>query len=452
MVLAAGCGYSGGGAVKEIHIGRHHNNALQIEVDASTVDSVETYVRYWPDSVGQGGALVSPVTPRGLEHKMVLLNLAPGVQYSYQVVAGGVATKVYRFESPVLPMWLQEQFKYSSDSMALVPQVFKEGFMLLNKRETPGVDYIVDCYGRIRWYHEVDGTGFKVTHFTRDRTVLSILGKNDEPTSYGSEILEINLEGDTVLYLKKGMGDLNYSIHHEILKDTLGRYLTLFVDQRLLDLRSVGGGPRDTVNGDGILILDRAGRALWRWSVFDVVDPLKDPHLLKTRRDWMHANSLNFDRDGNFIVSFYNNGQIWKVDSHTGRVLWKFGKGGDIAMPAECSFTQAHAVHINPSGALMFFDNGVENRRSEVFAVRLDEAGRRADMDLHVRLPPDIYNDRMGSAYMITDSTVLCCSSKRKITVLVNRKGTLLWDMETAIPPYRVEFLKKQQVAPWLVP
>jgi len=452
MVLAASCRYGGGSAVKEIHIGRHHNNALQIEVDASTADSAEAYVRYWPDSAGEAASLASTVSPKGLEHKMVLLNLVPGTKYSYQVVAGGVATKALKFESPVLPMWLQEQFKYSSDSLALVPQVFKEGFMLLNKRETPGVDYIVDYKGRIRWYHEVDGTGFKVTHFTREHTVLSILGKNDEPTSYGSEILEISLTGDTVRYLRKGTGDLKYSIHHEILKDSLGRYLTLFVDQRLLDLRSAGGGARDTVNGDGILILDSTGRALWRWSVFDVVDPLRDPELLKTRRDWMHANSLNFDRDGNFIVSFYNNGQIWKVDAHTGKVLWKFGKGGDIAMPAECRFTQAHAVHINPSGALMFFDNGVENRLSEVFAVRMDEAGRRADMDLHVRLPPDIYNDRMGSAYMITDSTVLCCSSKRKITVLVNRKGTLLWDMETAIPPYRVEFLKRQQVAPWLVP
>ena len=451
-MLAAGCGYSGGKAVKEIHIGRHHNNALQVEVDALTADSAETYVRYWPDSAGEGSALSSSAAPRGLQHKMVLLNLVPGTKYSYRVVANGTPTKVYGFESPVLPMWLQEQFKATRDSMGLVPQVFKEGMMLLNKRETPGIAYIVDYKGRIRWYHEVDGTGFKVTHFTRDRTVVSILGKNDEPTSYGSEILEVNLMGDTVLYLKKGMGDLKYSIHHEILKDSAGRYLTLFVDQRLLDLRSVGGGARDTVNGDGILILDRAGRVVWRWSVFDVVDPLKDPHLLKTRRDWMHANSLNFDRDGNFIVSFYNNGQIWKVDAHTGKVLWKFGKGGDIAMPAECSFTQAHAVHINPSGALMFFDNGVENRLSEVFAVRLDEGRRSADMDLHVKLPPDIYNDRMGSAYMITDSTVLCCSSKRKITVLVNRKGTLLWDMETAIPPYRVEFLKKQQVAPWLVP
>jgi len=51
------------------------------------------------------------------------------------------------------------------------------------------------------------------------------------------------------------------------------------------------------------------------------------------------AGSLNFDKDSNYIISFYNNGQIWKVDAHTGKVIWKFGKGGTIAMPAECDFT-----------------------------------------------------------------------------------------------------------------
>ena len=34
-------------------------------------------------------------------------------------------------------------------------------------------------------------------------SIISILGNNDEPTSYGSEILEINLLGDTLLHLKK---------------------------------------------------------------------------------------------------------------------------------------------------------------------------------------------------------------------------------------------------------
>ncbi|MNQ89983.1 hypothetical protein D3C85_1053080 [compost metagenome] len=81
--------------------------------------------------------------------------------------------------------------------------------MLLAKRETPGVAYIVDYQGNLRWYHTVEGTGFKVAHFTKDQTIISILGKNDEPTSYGSEILEINLQGDTLTHIKKGQGDLN---------------------------------------------------------------------------------------------------------------------------------------------------------------------------------------------------------------------------------------------------
>ena len=121
-------------------------------------------------------------------------------------------------------------------------------------------------------------------------------------------------------------------------------------------------------------------------------------------------------------------------------------------MCADCAFNQSHAVHINRQGNLMFFDNGVEKRQSEVFALKLDQEKQTAQVDLHIKLPKDIYNDRMGSAYMINDTSVLCCSSKRKITVLVNRKGVLLWAMDTAIPPYRVEFLTKEQVAPWLQP
>ncbi len=453
VLLLTACRY-GGSAVREIRIGIHHNNQLQIQIDAVTGDSAVTFVRYWPDSLGVSRAYESPKSGFGVNHSMVLLNIVPKTKYSFQVVTlapgGEKASKVYPFTSPALPLWLEEQFIATKDSLGLVPPVFKEGLMLLNKRETPGLDYIVDYKGNIRWYHEVDGTGFKVTHFTKDQTIVSILGKNDEPTSYGSEILEINLMGDTVDYLKKGTNDLHYSIHHEILKNEAGQYVTLFVDQRLLDLRSVGGGAQDTVNGDGILILDKAGHKVWSWSVFDVVDPLKDPNLLKTRRDWMHANSLNYDKDGNYLASFYNNGQIWKIDAHTGKVLWKFGKGGSFAMPADCNFSQAHAAHINAQGNLMFFNNGLDRRISEAYAIRLNEASLTAATDLHVQLPPDIYNDRMGSAYLINDTTILCCSSKRKITVLANRKGTLLWDMETAIPPYRVEFLTREQVSPWL--
>jgi len=126
------------------------------------------------------------------------------------------------------------------------------------------------------------------------------------------------------------------------------------------------------------------------------------------------------------------------------------GKGGDIALPAECNFTQSHSVHRNPYGSLLFFDNGVEKHQSEVYALKLDEANKRATIDLHIKLPPAIYNDRMGSAYMVNDTTVLICSSKRHIAVLANNKGVLLWTLDTAIPPYRVEFISADKLKPWL--
>ena len=225
-------------------------------------------------------------------------------------------------------MWLQDQFKASKAFQELIPKEFKNGLMLVNKRDAPGITYLVDYKGRIRWYHMMDGEGVKVTHFTKDKTIISILGTNDEPTSYGSQILEINLLGDTVSYLKKGQGDFQQTIHHEILKNDRGEFATLFVDKKIMDLRSIGGKEKDTITGDGILVMDRKGKKIFQWSVFDVMDPLKDPALLKTKKDWMHANSLNYDKDSNYIISFYNKGQIWKVDAHTGQVMWKFGKGG----------------------------------------------------------------------------------------------------------------------------
>ncbi|HTD41301.1 MAG TPA: aryl-sulfate sulfotransferase, partial [Mucilaginibacter sp.] len=319
-------------------------------------------------------------------------------------------------------------------------------------RYAPGIAYFVDKKGTIRWYHMVDGLGFKVIHFTKEHTILSILGGNDEPTSYGHEILEINLLGDTLLHLKKGQNDFKQTVHHEVLKNDKGQLVTIYVDKKIMDLSAIGGGKKDTVTGDGIIVMDKTGKKQWGWSVFDVLDPLKDPGLLKSRKDWMHANSLNFDKDGNYIMSFYNNGQIWKIDAHTGKVIWKFGKGGTIAKPAECDFTQAHAVHINARGNLMFFDNGVEKKQSGVFAIKLDEKNQTSQIDMHIKLPKEVFNGRMGSAYMINDTSVLVCCSKRHVVVLTNRKGNLLWTMETAMPTYRAEFIRSSNLAPYLKP
>ncbi|WPU96081.1 aryl-sulfate sulfotransferase [Mucilaginibacter sabulilitoris] len=453
-VVFASCNNSN--AIKEIKVGLHNNNELKIQVDVLTASPADVYAEYWEDEGADTTKQVSPVSKNTDRHRLVLCNIAPKTNYAYHIitVTNGVKniSKTYTFSSYDLPMFLQDQFTAKSASEKHIPAEFKDGLMLINKRYAPGVAYLVDYKGRIRWYHMIDDLGFKVINFTKDHTLLSILGRNDEPTSYGSEILEINLLGDTLLHLKKGQRDFKQTIHHEILKNKEGNLVTLFVDQKIMDLTAIGGSKQDTVNGDGIMIMDNTGKQLYKWSVFDVMDPLKDRNLLKTKKDWMHANSLNYDRDGNYLMSFYNNGQIWKIDAHTGKVIYKFGKGGTITMPAECNFTQAHAAHINANGNLMFFDNGVEKHQSGVFAMKLDEQRKASKIDLHIQLPKEVFNGRMGSAYMINDTSVLVCCSKRHIIVLTDRKGVLLWTMETSVPTYRAGFITSKELSPYLKP
>lgn len=455
LEVASGCFNTGGNIIKEIHIGLHSNNQLQIQIDALTADNADAYAEYWP-AKDSTNVMYSDTVKNALKHPLVLLNIAPNTNYAYRIITlengAKKLSKTYTFKSHDLPIWLQDQFKATNTYAKLVPADFKNGLMLVNKNYAPGLAFLTDYKGNIRWYHMVNGMCYKVLHFTKDKTVLALLGRNDEPTSYGSQILEVNLMGDTVLNLKKGQGDFTKQIHHEILKNDKGQLVTITVEKKIMDLTSVGGKKSDTVNSDGIMVMDKHAKLIWKWSVFDAADPLKDPNILKTKKDWTHANSLNYDTDGNYIISFYNTGQIWKVDAVTGKVLWKLGKGGDVTMPADCDFDQSHAVHINKNGKLMLFDNGVAKNQSGVFTLNLNEAKKTASLDMHILLPKEVFNGRMGSAYMINDTSVLVCCSKRHILVLSDRKGTLLWTMETAMPSYRAEFVRGAQLAPYLKP
>lgn len=454
LLATAGCTPSSD-IIKDIHIGLHNNNKLLIQIDIETTETAQVYGECWLDSLEEQ-KIISDTSVASQKQTIVFTNILSNTKYSFRLYTleegKKKESKVYHFQSEPLPSWLQEQFKATVPVPQYVPENFTQGFLVMNKRESPGFTYIVDTKGRLRWYNMADNTGIKVTHFTKDNTILSILGTNDDPTSYGREILEVNLTGDTLVHLKKGEGDLQYTIHHEIIKDNKNNLVTLYVDKRIMDLTSVGGDAKDTVAGDGILVLDNKGKKIWQWSVFDVVDPLKDTGIVRTKKDWMHANSVSFDTDGNYLMSFYNNGQIWKIDKTDGKVMWKFGKDGTFAMPADCQFSMAHAAHINSLGDLMFFNNGINKHQSEVYAVKLNEAAQTAQTNIHIKLPQEVYNDRMGSAYLVNDTTVLVCCSKRHISILTNKQGVLLWSLDTAIPPYRVEFVEGNQLKRWLLP
>jgi hypothetical protein len=110
--------------------------------------------------------------------------------------------------------------------------------------------------------------------------------------------------------------------------------------------------------------------------------------------------------------------------------LWKFGKDGDFEMPIHSIFKEAHAAHINDQGLLMLFNNGSDAKRSRTLAFELDQNEKKAWVALNTWLPSSLYTDRMGSSYLIGDTTLLQCGSKQRTVALTNLNGKILWQLE----------------------
>lgn len=447
MILCA-CSNECAHRISDIRLSGPGGNTLKVQADVLTTDTLDTRIEYWIKGREQQ-VFTTPVSNHTLQHRLMLTNLRPREQYGYRVISSGnncaSRSSDYTFNTNDFPFWIKDLFTTLYPDSTVVPPVFKEGYLLIYRRETPGILFLIDHKGEVIWYHQVHGTGFKTAHFTDRNTILCILGNETYQTSYGNEILELSLTGDTVFYKKTP------TIHHEILLNDKDQIVTISSEEKIMDLSSRGGTKADTVKSDGIWVLDKQGKTIWKWTVFDALDPLADKNIVKDRSDWMHANSLNIDKDGSYLLSFYNNGQIWKIDATTGKVMWKFGKGGDFQIPAKGIFDNSHAVHINRKGDLMLFDNGTSKQLSRTLAFRLDEPERKASLELEVPLPRDVYSERMGSAYFVNDTTVLHTCSKKNTVVLTNLKGRFLWALRTGMSPYRVEFIPKEKLKPFIV-
>ncbi|MDQ3683901.1 MAG: aryl-sulfate sulfotransferase, partial [Bacteroidota bacterium] len=431
------------------------SNVLNAQIEAHTTDAQNALLKYRVAGEKEK-PFITPTSERNRDHRFLLTNLKPGQQYIFNIVTSGEnstnVSRDYFFKTIDYPGGIQETFQVTCADTTALPDVFKKGYVMVHQREVPGIIVLLNSKGNIVWHHQSKNAGFRVVHFTTNQTLLCLLGTKEYETSYGSAILELSLAGDTLLYLKKGQNDFQQTIHHEIISNSKNEIVTLCVEDKIIDLRSRGGLENDTVRGDGILVLDRQGRKKWKWTVFDELDPLKDERILQTKRDWMHANSVSFDKDGNYLVSFYNNGQIWKIDAVTGKVLWKFGKGGDFEMPPGVSFEQAHAVHINDRGWLQFFDNGTKNKISGSLAFTLDEKTKKAQLIISTLLPPQLFSNRMGSSYLISDNTLLQCASQQKTVALTNLNGDFLWQLRSSgIISYRALFISKEHLEPFLI-
>lgn len=149
---------------------------------------------------------------------------------------------------------------------------------------------------------------------------------------------------------------------HELVHTADGNSLLMCEDPQTMDMTSYGGLSNANVVGNIIQVLDANGVVLFNWRSWDHIDFNETSVLLTGGNiDYVHINSLEYDPNGNIIVSARNLNQVFMIDGTSGNFIWRLGgTQGDLVLVNDTDgLSLQHDARILSNGNLTVFDNGV---------------------------------------------------------------------------------------------
>ena len=453
-------------SIKNIQLSSPNNYAFQEQIDVELDKPASIYVRYWLKGSSEKFRTIK--TDIASEHSIQLLMLNTDAVYEYQVVINRLIdskSKILSFktreQSPWLDInWIKQDAPHDTEA-------FGDGLLMICYARMPGYIALVNKEGQIVWHWQVNDIGVRAATLTPRGTILAMLRPpnkdeiDDKPKEHrkileeiqkpmrrgrigfagGTALAEIDLTGKMRWRLElKGKVENNL-IHHDVRMDENNNIHTLFRTDKIYE-RVVGGKMlSDTLTGDGIVVMDTTGKELWKWTVWDHWDIERDTLIEEFGYDRFHMNALNFDTDGNYLLSVAMEDQIWKVNSKTGELIWKFGRGGDFQMDTTAFFSFQHAINVNSKGDYMLFDNNLFREESRALSFSIDTLTWIATTKISAPLPKEKYTSRMGNAYLLENGNLLQASSKTGSVLITDREGEVLWELDSPYVPYRVEYV-----------
>lgn len=161
-----------------------------------------------------------------------------------------------------------------------------------------------------------------------------------------------------------------YSDAHELLLTADGYKYVMGYDYRTLNLDTLtaqGGltmSKQTIVEGNVIFIYDANDNIVFQWNGFDYFDigDMDYTNLTDTAFvDFMHANSISLDDNGNLIVSLRNFNEVVKISRQDSSIMWRLGgKNSDFTFVGDSlgGFKLQHHATLLPNGNVTILDNG----------------------------------------------------------------------------------------------
>ena len=128
--------------------------------------------------------------------------------------------------------------------------------------------------------------------------------------------------------------------------------------------------------------------------------------------EYFHANAIDLDSDGNFLVSARNTSTIYKINRATGKIMWRLGgKKSDFKLGPGVRFDWQHSIRAQPDGRTRIYDNRAAppvRKASRAITVRLDTPAKTATLVSAFKHPRKLLSASQGNVERCPTAT---CSS-----------------------------------------
>lgn len=405
------------------------DNSLRAKVTVSLKEDCTYSIRYWKEGDESTAKFTAPQKAGKGDNITTLKFLYPQTDYIFRIIVdSGAESKDVPFRTGALPADIPQYTVESTSEMdSPLP-----GLLMQWDSAKPGYVTFCDYDGNIVWYQSF-GQGIRTAWLDPDTGRLAVMagfktGENMDFQRLVDEAVICTLDGDVVFRRKAGDGFIS-NLHHEFKLLPDGSMMFVHNVLKDYDLRSRGADtPLTQVWGDGFVVCDSEGKIQKTWDCFDELDPVAVDYInpVKTAEDYVHANSVEIDSDGNYYMTFNRISELWKIDGSTGDILYRLGRHGDIDLTnGEMPSGGLHAATALEPDLVLCYDNGSDRGYSKGVLYRIDPVAKTATCELEIKLPEELSSKNRSNFQKINDDLYLCCSTVSGKAVFTDSKGNI---------------------------
>lgn len=432
-------------SLQNFEVSLSNKNHLRAEISATFSENTSFSIAYWDINTPSEIKQTQTYQANGNIHKTILF-LKPNTQYACKIIYGKeLSSDIKTFKTKDIQSFLPNATLQEDNLKQDI-----EGYLLANNRSSNHI-YLMDTKGNVVWYEPVPDVPAVVTYDPKNQYFYLL---TDAPNNglfvFNSKKLKIiDLFGNIILQKEfASIPELkNREVHHECRPLPDGNIGLVTYIHQTIDLSSKGGSKNDIVTGDGFVIMNLKGEIIKKWSCFDYLNPLDYPIITnpKVKEDWIHANSIDQDSEGNYYMTTNRDSELWKINGKTGELMYRVGKNGTI-QPSENLLSHGiHCAIVQAPNEVLVIDNARENKTtgSRALIYKVDEQSKTASVSLEVALPKGTFSSTRSNVQLIDNQYVLFALSAQREVFITDKNTTPEIKRSLLLPYtfYRVEYI-----------